>query len=106
MSAIPARLDRFGTLYSNTPTIGVGGAVNDALVRLCDLAVAYETPTSRTILAGARDAEQTETVFVCRWFEGLRVGMVFTTEGQSYRITRRDQLGRREAWRFYGREIA
>jgi hypothetical protein len=100
------RLDREGVLYRNTPTVGVGGAVKDALTRVCALAVSYEAPSSRTILAGARDAEQTETVFVCRWFEGLQVGMHFVTEGQSYRITRRDQLGRREGWRFYGREIA
>lgn len=106
MSAILGRLDRFGVLYANTPTIGVGGAVKASLRRLCDLAVSYQTPSTRTILAGARDAEQTETVFVCRWFEGLQCGMVFVTEGQSYRIVRRDQLGRREGWKFYGKEIA
>lgn len=106
MSAILGRLDRFGVLYRNTPTIGVGGAVKASLQRVCDLAVGVQTPSSKTILAGARDAEQTETVFVCRWFDGLVCGMVFTMEGQAYRIVRRDQLGRREGWRFYGREVA
>ena len=101
-----SRLDRFGTLYRNAPTIGTGGAVKSALTRLCDLYVSYEAPSSRTIIAGARDAEQTETVFLCRWFDGLTVGMVFTTEGQTYRITRRDPIGRREGWKFYGKEIA
>lgn len=100
------RLDRQGTLYRNATSIGVGGAVQDNLVRVCDLYVSYEAPTIRTIIAGARDAEQTETVFVCRWFDGLVTGMFFTTEGQTYRIVRRDQIGRREGWRFYGREVA
>ena len=106
MSINLGRLDRFGTLYSDTPTIGTGGAVKSVLTRLCDLYVSYEAPNSRTIIAGARNAEQTETVFVSRWFDGLTVGMFFTTEGQTYRIVRRDQLGRREGWKFYGREVA
>lgn len=101
------RLDRAGVLYRDTPTAGVGGAVKSALtVVLSNLWVSYETPSSRTILAGARDAEQTETVFKCRWFDGLQVGMVFVTEGRTFRITRCDELGRREGWRFYGREVA
>lgn len=99
------QLDHQGTLYSNAPTVGKGGAVKPALTRVCDLAIGFETPSARTVIAGAREAESQETVFVSRWFDNFPVPSVLVVEGISYRVTRRDPVGRREWWRIYGKAI-
>lgn len=98
-------LDRTGLLYSRTPVTSASGAVAYTQTLLGRLFVSLETPRTTTILTAARDAEKTETVFLSRWFEGLANGMVLEVEGVSYRIVRRDELGRRDGWRIYGRAV-
>lgn len=98
-------LDHSGVLYSNTPTVGKGGAVKPALTRVCALDVAFETPSARTVIASARDAESQETVFISRWFDGFPVPATLVVEGVSYLVKRRDPVGRREWWRIYGKAI-
>lgn len=99
-------LNRSGQIFTNNQTAGLGGAVKNNEVFLRDVFLTQRPPSARTVLTGARDAEQTETVFMMRWFDGLRDGMVLKTEGHSYRIVRHDELGRREGWQVYGREIS
>jgi len=100
----PGTLDRVGTLYKNTPTAGVGGTPVDSLtVVVQDLWCRFVTISARQIITGARDASETETAFVCRWFQGMEVGLLFDLEGIRYKITRCDQIGRREQWQFYGK---
>lgn len=97
------RLDRSGILYSVTPTPGVGGAIRYTRTRVCNLYLSKVDIPTRTRLLAQKDSEQTDAVFMSRWFDGLVNGMILVVEGHEYRITARDELGRREGWKIYGR---
>jgi head-tail adaptor len=99
------RLDRRGTFLANTPSQGVGGAVVDQFVPVASVWIARESISSRAIISGARDASDTETVFVCRFRTGIDVNMYLDTEGRRYRITRVDEIGRREWLKVYGKAV-
>ena len=99
-------LDRCGSILRNAPTVGPGGAVVDSIEPVMqDVWVSKVSITSREIITGARDAVDTESVFICRWFPEMEAGLWFDLEGKRYRITRADELGRREGWQFYAKAI-
>lgn len=98
-------IDRAATLYVNTPVAGTGGAPRNVLTKVGTFFVGKVQVSSRTIIAGARDASETEDVFESRWFDGLANGMFMDVEGRRYRITRLDEMGRRIGWKIYARAV-
>lgn len=97
-------LDRTGQLYRNTPSAGRGGAVVFTRTPVGRLPLTKVKIPTRTRLTAEKDGEQTDAVFRTRWFDGLSTGMILVCEGQTFRITRRDELGRREGWEIYAQE--
>lgn len=99
-------LDRTGVVHRPaTPIIGDGGDVNNVFERAGTVRLRRETPSSRTIIAGARDADAIEDIFVMRWVDGFGPGWQVTIEGRAYRVLRADEIGRRRGWRVYGRIV-
>lgn len=94
-------LDRVGTLYSVANSIGDEGEVTPALTRVGDIYLRRETPSARTMIVGARDADQVEDVIVMRWVDGFGPGFMIDVEGLRYRVVRADEIGRRIGWRVY-----
>lgn len=98
-------LDRTGKIYSIANELGTEGQVRPIPTLQGQIYLRREVPSARTVIAGARDAEQIEDVIVMRWFDDLRVGWEIEVESVRYRITRRDEIGRRIGWRCYCRAI-
>ena len=99
------QLDRRATLSTVTQSQGVGGAVTDVYTVVGTFWLSQVTPSIKNIVIGSRSADQVESIFTSRWFDGLSTGMVFSVEGHTYRVMRLDELGRREGWRIYGRAV-
>ena len=97
-------LDRTGMLYRSVSSAGLGGAVKNTLVAIGRVYLTQVKVPIRTRLNAERDTEQTDIIWMSRWFDGLANGMVIISEGHTYRITYRQELGRREGWEIYGRE--
>lgn len=98
-------LDRPARLFTNTPTVSNTGANTFAVAFAGTLNVTKVRPSTRTVIAGARDASEVEDVFRCRWFDGLGVGMLLDCDGVRYRIVKISEMGRRYGWEIYGRAV-
>lgn len=95
-------LDRYGVLYSRAPVTAKSGAITYTETKIGELYLTAVAIPTHTVIAAMKDSESTSAIFKARWFEGLANGMILRVEGDSYRITRRDQLGRRQGWQIYG----
>ncbi len=100
-------LDRRGVLYLNSPVAGDGGAPVDTLTPLRTIGCTAwgEGDDAKDDLIGQRVSTDGDGTWRCRWFEGLVPSMFIVIEGNTYRITRRKELGRRAGWQFWGQEI-
>lgn len=99
-------LDRTGILYVRTAVAGLGGAVTYKLGQGLTLYLTQVEIPVRTRLAADKDTQQTDAVFMTRWFDNFNNDCALAVEGHVYRVTRREEMGRREGWKIYAREEA
>lgn len=97
------QMDRNGKLYSRTPLVRPSGANSYTETFVTNLYLTQVRVPVNTVMVAQKDTEVADVIFRTRWFEGLENGMYLVVEGATYRITRRDELGRREGWQIYGR---
>lgn len=93
------------TIYRNLPTAGLGGVVVDNFTVFARLFATKKEVSSFGVITSARDANQTESIFVTRWVPGIATGMKLVVDEREYWIQRADEMGRREGWKIYAREI-
>ena len=105
--ALSVRLDTKARVSRRIETPTAAGAVVSSLLTIIpELWVAEKAASARTIIAGAREAEEVESVFECRFSELIREGVVLTVEGRDYRVAKVQKIGRRVGLTIYGKAIS
>lgn len=100
------RLDRTGGLYRLSKVVAKSGSVTYTPIFIGRLALSVDRIPVVASLVAERDSERVDAVFTCRWFDGLTTGMQLRLEGRVYRITRIQELGRRDGWKITCREVS
>lgn len=95
-------LDRTAVLYSLANVIGDSGEVTPTLTKVMDYPYRQENQSARTIIAGARDADQLEEVIVGRWVTDFKKSRCqLLVSGEYYRVVKADEIGRQVGLRIY-----
>ncbi len=101
----PYKLDRIASIYKKVPSGSASGVVSSSLQSvLSNIWIAKETPSTRTLLQGAREGASIEDVFVMRFTLSVALGMVLVSGGVSYDIEKVVELDRRRYLRLFCKE--
>jgi hypothetical protein len=97
------QLDLYGHVYSRSPVIKAGGAVSYTEAFFSEIYLTKVRVPVVTAMVAQKDTEVADVIYKARWLEGLSNGMLLRVEGETYRIVRRDELGRKEGWQIYAK---
>lgn len=97
------KLDRIALLTAAVKTRAANGSVTESWVEAGSFYVSIVPLSGRTAFLSARESAQIESVFEARYRENVRPTMRLSVNGNTYEITRVDEIGRKDGIRIFGR---
>lgn len=98
------KMDRRATIRRTVPTRGANGSVINTWHDVATFWVFQRSISGREAVLAARDTDQIESVFECRYRTDLTADMQIVVDGNTYDIIRPpEEIGRKEGLRIFGK---